>query len=76
MGTRHPPIPGQRMRPQWAISALTSVPVSMAAGGVHDETGRLVDHDQIVHSSWTIARWVDRLNPPVLPARGGGTARV
>ena len=42
-----PPMP-ERLSPQWAISALTSVPVAVAGGGMHDQPGRLVDDDELV----------------------------
>ncbi len=46
-GRATPPMP-ERLAPQWAISALTSVPVVVAGGGMDDEAGRLVDDDQVV----------------------------
>ena len=46
-GRLTPPMP-DRLSPQWAISALTSVPVRVAGGRMHDEAGRLVDDDQRV----------------------------
>ena len=46
-GRRTPPIP-DRLAPQWAISALTSVPVSWPAAGMHDEALGLVDDDDVV----------------------------
>ena len=38
----------ERLAPQWAISALTSVPVSWPAAGMHDQALRLVDDDDVV----------------------------
>ena len=46
-GRATPPMP-ERLSPQWAISALTSVPVGMAGAGMHHEPGRLVDDDERV----------------------------
>ena len=46
-GRMTPPMP-ERLSPQWAMSALTSVPVAMAGGGMDDEAGRLVDDDEVV----------------------------
>jgi hypothetical protein len=37
-----------RLAPQWAISALTSVPLSVPRGRVHDQALRLVDDDDVV----------------------------
>ena len=37
-----------RLSPQWAISALTSVPVAVAGGRMHHQPRRLVDDDQLV----------------------------
>ena len=42
-----PPMP-ERLSPQWAMSALTSVPESWPAAGMDDEPGRLVDDDEVV----------------------------
>ena len=46
-GRRSPPMP-ERLSPQWAISALTSVPVQLPAAGMHDQAPGLVDHDDVV----------------------------
>ena len=46
-GRLTPPMP-DRLSPQWAISALTSVPVAVAGGRMHDQPGRLVDDDDLV----------------------------
>ena len=46
-GRLTPPMP-ERLSPQWAISALTSVPAVVAGGRMHDEPGRLVDDDEVV----------------------------
>ena len=46
-GRRTPPIP-DRLAPQWAISALTRVPVSWPGGGMHHQPARLVDDDDVV----------------------------
>ena len=45
-GRATPPMP-ERLAPQWAISALTSVPV-VAGARMHDEARGLVDDDQRV----------------------------
>ena len=42
------PADARRLSPQWAISALTSVPSAWPGGGMDDEPGRLVDHDQML----------------------------
>ena len=42
-----PPIP-ERLAPQCAMSALTSVPEAMPRGRMHDEMRRLVDDDEVV----------------------------
>ena len=46
-GRRTPPMP-DRLSPQWAISALTSVPLSWPAAGWTTRPGRLVDDDEVV----------------------------
>ena len=46
-GRATPPMP-ERLSPQWAISALTSVPLGMAGAGMHHEARRLVDDDERV----------------------------
>ena len=46
-GRLTPPMP-ERLSPQWAMSALTSVPAVMAGGRMDDEAGRLVDDDEVV----------------------------
>ena len=43
-GRATPPMP-ERLAPQWAMSALTSVPVDVAGARMHDEAGGLVDDD-------------------------------
>ena len=45
-GPLTPPMP-ERLSPQWAISALTSVPVAVPGAGMHDQPGRLVDDDEV-----------------------------
>ena len=42
-----PPIP-ESESPQWAISALTRVPVSCPPAGMHHQPDGFVDHDQII----------------------------
>ena len=46
-GRLTPPMP-DRLSPQWAISALTSVPVAWPGGRMHHQAGRLVDDDDVV----------------------------
>ena len=38
----------ERLAPQWAISAFTSVPRGVARGRMHHEARRLVDDDDVV----------------------------
>jgi hypothetical protein len=45
-GRRSPPMPDS-VSPQWASSALTSVPEGRAGRGMHHHAGRFVDDDQI-----------------------------
>ena len=46
-GRLTPPMP-DRLSPQWAISALTSVPSACPARGMDDEAGRLVEHEEML----------------------------
>ena len=46
-GRRSPPMP-DRLSPQWAISALTRVPLACPAAGMHNKSARLVDDDHRV----------------------------
>lgn len=55
----------ERLSPQWWISALTSVPVQLPAPRMHDQSGRLVDDDQLV----VLIKNVERDG---LALRGGG----
>ena len=45
-GRRTPPMP-ERLAPQWAISALTSVPEAWPGPGMDGEARRLVDDDEV-----------------------------
>ena len=71
-GRRTPPMP-DRLSPQWAISALTSVPVAVAGGGMHDQARRLVDDDDLVVLVDDVERDVSRLRVAPAPAAGPST---
>ena len=62
-----PPIP-DRLSPQWAISALTSVPDRVPRRGVNDEALRLVDDDDVLVL-------VDDGQRDILPLRRGRLGR-
>ena len=66
-GRRTPPMP-DRLSPQWAISALTSVPVQLPGGRMHDQPRRLVDDDQVVVLVDDVERDVLRLRRRPAPA--------
>ena len=67
-GRATPPMP-ERLAPQWAISALTSVPVGVTGAGMHDEAGRLVDDDERVVLVDDVEReWPRRRARALLPA--------
>ena len=64
-----PPIP-DRLAPQCAISALTSVPDAVPGGRMHHQPLRLVDHDQRIVLVDDIERDILRL--PARPAHLAG----
>ena len=74
-GRRTPPMP-DRLSPQWASSALTSVPSALPGAGMDDQAGRLVEHDQVRSSNRTRARAPRPAGPRAAAAgRRDGSAR-
>ena len=73
-GRATPPIP-ESESPQWAISALTRVPVSCPPAGMHHQPDGFVDHDQIIVFVDDGERDVLAPRPQVAPAALPGAAR-
>ena len=63
-----------RLAPQWAISALTSVPVQLPAAGMDHQAGRLVDDDEVVVLVDDVER--DVLRPAARRLCGGRQGRA